>query len=331
MFCGKDERGKGDDDDDDTSALLSAASSTVSSVRNEAAAAASALVGRPPAMSVQARSKPPWNTTIPPESNSLIGALTFETPSHSVSTPWNQSLSNFPASPTISTPGIPTWFALSQVPMPAPVVPATVAATDARAVGSKGRGADTTSVHQSAEKCSDKTASKRPKLDIPDQGFHQAFKTSGPGTNSSVAAESARSRRGDSPLSLAEGFLGAEPGRSIGDDEAFLGTPGDAPLGAGTGAGVGVKQTMSTTPISTDSLLRSFTWPEPPSSPAPSEVSASHNPSDSAVSPAAGASKPGATTAEPTAAQGNSQGLTAPAANTGTSKTAPISKEAAPG
>jgi hypothetical protein len=176
LFCGKDERGKGDDDDDDTGALLSAASSTVSTVRNEAAAAATAaLVGRPPAISSQPRSKPPWSTTIPPESNALIGALTFETPSHSVSTPWNQSLSNFPASPTISTPGIPTWFALSQVPMPAPVVPGMEAAHDARAAGSKGRGADSTSVHQSAEKCSDKSASKRPKLDIPDQGFHQVY------------------------------------------------------------------------------------------------------------------------------------------------------------
>jgi hypothetical protein len=159
----------------------------------------------------------------------------------------------------------------------------------------------------------------------------QAFKTSGAGTNSSVAVESAQSRRGDSPLSLAEGFLGAEPGRIIGDDEAFLGTPGDAPLG-GTGAGVGVKQTMSTTPISTDSLLRSFTWPEPPSPPAPGEVSdASRNPNDPAGSPAAGVSKPGATTAAPTAAQGSSHGLTAAAANTGTSKNAPIAREAAPG
>jgi hypothetical protein len=125
--------------------------------------------------------------------------------------------------------------------------------------------------------------------------------------------------------------LGAEPGRSIADDEAFLGTPGDASLGGGAGAGVGVKQTMSTTPISTDSLLRSFTWPEPPSPPAPGEVSdASRNSSDPAVLPAAGSSKTGATGA-PTAAQGNGQGVTAAAANTESSKTAPIAREAAPG
>jgi hypothetical protein len=178
MFCGKDERGKGEDDDDDPGALLSAASSTVSSVRNECAAAAAALAGagRPPAaMSTQGRSKPPWNTAVPPESNSLIGALTFETPSHNVSTPWNQSFSNFPASPTVPTSGIPTWFALSQVPMPAPVVPGTGAGADARVTGLKGRGADSKSAHQSAEECSEKSASKRPKLDIPDQGFHQVL------------------------------------------------------------------------------------------------------------------------------------------------------------
>ena len=150
--------------------------------------------------------------------------------------------------------------------------------------------------------------------------------------NPSVAVESAQSRRGDSPLSLAEGFLGAEPGRSIADDEAFLGTPGDAPLGGGSGAGVGVKQTMSSTPISTDSLLRSFTWPEPPSPPAPGEIAvASHNPSDSAVSPTGAAPKSGATTAVANAAQGNGQGSTALAANTDISKTAPIAREAAPG
>jgi hypothetical protein len=155
--------------------LLSAASSTVSSVRNESAAAA-AIPSRPATMNTQARSKPPWNTAVPPESNPLIGALTFETPSHGVSTPWNQpSLSNFPASPTISTTGIPTWFALSQVPMPAPVVPSTDTVPDARVVGMKARGADSATMHQSADKCSDKSASKRPKLDIPDQGFHQVY------------------------------------------------------------------------------------------------------------------------------------------------------------
>jgi hypothetical protein len=160
----------------------------------------------------------------------------------------------------------------------------------------------------------------------------QAFKTPGPGTNPSVAVESAQSRRGDSPLSLAEGFLGAEPGRSIADDEAFLGTPGDAPLGGGTGAGVGVKQTLSTTPISTDSLLRSFTWPEPPSPPAPGEVpDASRNPSNMAVSPASAAALKAGTTVVSTAAQVNSQGVPAPGTNTGTSKTAPTAKEAALG
>jgi hypothetical protein len=153
----------------------------------------------------------------------------------------------------------------------------------------------------------------------------QAFKTCGSGVTPSVAVESVQSRGGDSPLSLAEGFLGSEPGRSIADDEAFSATPGDA-HGGGTGAGAGVKQTLSTTPISTDSLLRSFAWPEPPSPPAPGEAAgASRNPRDPAASPASTA------TAEPTATQVNSQAFPTPATNTKSSKAPPIAREAAPG
>jgi hypothetical protein len=168
MFCGKDERGKGDDDDDDTSALLSAASSTVSAV----GAIPAAAVGKAAVpVNAQLRGKATWNPANPPDANPLIGALTFETPTPAVAaTPWSQTLANFPASPTISTPGMPTWFALSQVPIPAPVAAGPVLAL---AAAGKGRALEGSSEHQSADNCSDKTASKRPKLDIPDQGFHQ--------------------------------------------------------------------------------------------------------------------------------------------------------------
>ena len=199
MFCGKDERGKGDDDDDDTSALLSAASSTVSAVVPPAGAGKGAIP-----VNAQSRAKAPWNPANPAEANPLIGALTFETPTHAMAAPWSQTLANFPASPTISTPGIPTWFALSQVPMPAPVA---AGPADAKAAGAKGRGLE--GEHQSADKCSDRTASKRPKLDIPDQGFHQAratralrVRTPGPNVRPPLSAVPARrsSRAAAPPL-----------------------------------------------------------------------------------------------------------------------------------
>mmetsp|Transcript_81822 Transcript_81822/g.219734 ORF Transcript_81822/g.219734 Transcript_81822/m.219734 type:complete len:397 (-) Transcript_81822:204-1394(-) len=247
LFCGKDERGKGDDDDDDGGTMIPA-SAAASAHRHELGSAAVGAKGSAAHQQLPNKNKQ-W-TAPAADTNPLLGALTFDNPSRAPSTSWMQPLPNFPGSPTIAGPGLP-FFALSQVTMPVPVVPTTEVKSDAKGSGGKGRGLDS-GEHSGTDKGSDKGASKRPKLDIPDQGFHQGFKASEQAALSGEVLESSGSRRGDSPLSLAQGFLGSEPGRSLAEDETFLGTPA-------------VKQTLATTPISTDSLLRSFAWPEPPS------------------------------------------------------------------
>ena len=86
-------------------------------------------------------------------------------------------------------------------------------------------------------------AAKRPRLDIPLEGFHQGFKGAAAGADvqplSTHNSGASRTSKGESPLSLADGLLGSISGAAS------------------------LPQVLSTTPISTNALLRSFSWPEP--------------------------------------------------------------------
>jgi hypothetical protein len=97
------------------------------------------------------------------ESNSIISALAFDTVPSS-SAPWGTG-HGFATSPTVQAlPFNSAWFALAQVPVPTPVAPAGTIKTNP---ASEARTRDTDEADGLA-KCG-----KRPRLDIPEEGFHQ--------------------------------------------------------------------------------------------------------------------------------------------------------------
>jgi hypothetical protein len=176
LFCGKDERGKGEDDDDD-GAMMTAVpmpkcqptQSRVSVYPQPAAAGAGGAQIKP--QSFEQHASMPSNSlqisTPTSESNSLISALAFERPP-SASAPWGNHI-GFASSPTMALPMNSGWFALAQVPVPTPVVSGNIVKSEP----DQGQAATSDLPRNEDRGVTGEKAAKRPKIDIPDEGFHQ--------------------------------------------------------------------------------------------------------------------------------------------------------------
>ena len=101
------------------------------------------------------------------ESNSLISALAFERPP-SASAPWGSHI-GFASSPTMALPMNSGWFALAQVPVPTPVVSGNIVKSEP----DQGQAASSDLSRNEDRGGTGEKAAKRPKIDIPEEGFHQ--------------------------------------------------------------------------------------------------------------------------------------------------------------
>jgi hypothetical protein len=104
------------------------------------------------------------------ESNSLISALAFEN-APSSATPWGNNVGAFSTSPTVSLPMNAGWFALAQVPVPTPVLSGNIVKSEPDQGQSK-RLASPDASRADAIAAGEKGA-KRPKIEIPEEGFLQ--------------------------------------------------------------------------------------------------------------------------------------------------------------
>ena len=178
LFCGKDERGKGEDDDDD-GAMMTAVpmpkcqppQSRVS-VYPQPAAAGAAGGAQIKTQSFEQHASMPSNSlqisTPTSESNSLISALAFDRPP-SASAPWGNHI-GFASSPTMALPMNSGWFALAQVPVPTPVVSGNIVKSEPE---QQGQAASDLPRNEDRGGNTGEKAAKRPKIDIPEEGFHQ--------------------------------------------------------------------------------------------------------------------------------------------------------------
>lgn len=179
LFCGKDERGKCDDDDDDGGTMMPAvpvskcqpAQSRLMVYSQQPAAVAGGNTGKSFEQHLPNATNSVQITTPTSESNSLISALAFENAPASAA-PWGNNVGGFATSPTMSLPMNAGWFALAQVPVPTPVSSGSIVKSEPDLAQSSKRLAspDVSRAEGGSEK-----GAKRPKIEIPEEGFHQVL------------------------------------------------------------------------------------------------------------------------------------------------------------